>query len=164
MRGLVLALLLACGFGAAALWQREHFARIDAERRALEAEQDALAAPTPSGTLSAGQAVLVIGRPSGAQALARPAAIEDPPTEPAAEVQPPSDPDQPAGSSLLDDSELEVQPGQTLSGIAHLYYGKHGAALLSALARYNGLADANSLRAGAKLRLPPLEVLEQAAR
>ena len=71
----------------------------------------------------------------------------------------PADPDEPAGDAPLGEMQLEVQPGQTVSGLAHLYYGEHGAALLQALAEYNGLDDPDSLRAGAHLRLPARETL-----
>lgn len=156
MRALLLALVLAGLFGAALLWQERHFAGIRAEQRAVRDEQDALAAPTASGMLEAGHAVLVVGNPSGAEPIPRPTAA---PSAPTPAPPRPDDPDQPLSDAPLPEFELEVQPGQTLSGLAHLHYGEHGRELLSALAEHNGLADPDSLRAGAVVRLPPIELL-----
>jgi nucleoid-associated protein YgaU len=160
VRALLLALALAGLFGAAFWWQERHWAGIRAEQSAIAAEQDALAANTPSGTLAAGHAVLVVGNPSGAPAVPRRVAARPPPTPPrATESGPAADPDQPVSDGPLPEFELVVQPGQTLSGLAHLHYGEHGGQLLRALARHNGLADPDQLRAGAVLRLPPIETL-----
>ena len=54
---------------------------------------------------------------------------------------------------------MEVQPGQTLSGIAHAHYGTAPAALVQALADYNGIGDPDALRAGAWVLLPERERL-----
>lgn len=154
MRALLLALTLAGLFGAAFLWQERHFAGIRAEQRAFEDQQDGRAAPTESGTLEAGRAVLVVGDPSGAEPVPRPSAAPQPPPRAT-----PDDPDRPLADAPLPEFELQVQPGQTLSGLAHLHYGEHGRELLEALARHNGLDDPDALRAGAVLRLPPIERL-----
>jgi len=161
VRALVLALLLAAACGAALLWQREHYAAIRVEQRALQDELDGIAAPTPSGTLEAGRAVLVIGRGSGAEAVPRPQPLSPPAAAPLqdADRAASGDPDLPLVGQSLGEMELEVQPGQTLSGLAHLYYGEHGSALLRALAEHNGLANPDSLQAGALLRLPARDVL-----
>lgn len=160
MRALLLALILAGLFGAAFLWQERHWAGIRAEQRAVEAEQDARAHPTESGTLEAGRAVLVVGNPSGADPVPRPQEAREP-ESPRAEgpTAVSSDPDSPLTREPLPEFQLEVQPGQTLSGLAHLHYGEHGSELLEALAAHNGLASVDALRAGAILRLPPIERL-----
>lgn len=164
MRALLLALALAGLFGAALWWQERHWAGIRAEQSAIAARQDALVADTPSGALAAGHAVLIVGNPSGAQALPRTAAARPaPPPRRSAQTgtQPPveRDPDLPVRGEPLSEFRLEVQTGQTLSGIAHLHYGEHGRELLRALAEHNGFSDPNALRAGAELRLPPIERL-----
>lgn len=160
MRALLLALALAALFGGAFWWQERHWADIRAEQSAIAAEQDAQTASTPSGTLAAGQAVLIVGNPSGADAVPRPAAPQ-PPTQarPAEAGGPPADPDRPVREGPLPEFELVVQPGQTLSGLAHLHYGEHGRELLRALSEQNGLSSPDQLRAGAVLRLPPIETL-----
>jgi nucleoid-associated protein YgaU len=160
VRALLLALALAGLFGAAFWWQERHWAGIRAEQSAIADEQDARVASTPSGTLAAGQAVLIVGNPSGAEAVPRPAAPQPPPERPpSAAGGAAADPDRPVSDGPLPEFELVVQPGQTLSGLAHLHYGEHGRELLRALAQHNGLSDPDQLRAGAVLRLPPLETL-----
>lgn len=162
MRALLLALGLAGLFGAALWWQEHHWAGIRAEQSAIALEQDALVASTQSGALAAGHAVLVVGNPSQADSVPRPVAPRPPPAprRAAEDSAPPADdPDRPVSDGPLPEFELVVQPGQTLSGLAHLHYGEHGRELLRALARHNGLADPDALRAGALLRLPPLERL-----
>lgn len=159
MRALLLALTLAGLFVLALWWQERHWAGIRAEQNALAARQDALEAPTPSGTLSAGQAVLIVGSPSGAEPVARPTPPRGAPRPKAQPQTSSGDPDQPLHEGPLPEFELVVQPGQTLSGLAHLHYGRHGRELLAALARHNGLSDPHQLRAGAVLRLPPIEAL-----
>lgn len=159
MRALLLALTLAGLFFLALWWQERHWAGIRAEQSAIAARQDGLEAPTPSGTLAAGQAVLIVGSPSGAEPVARPASPRATPRPAARPEQRAADPDQPLHAGPLPEFELVVQPGQTLSGLAHLHYGRHGRELLAALARHNGLSDPHQLRAGAVLRLPPIEVL-----
>lgn len=159
MRALLLALALAGLFGLALWWQERHWAGIRAEQSAIAAEQDALTSSTPSGTLLAGQAVLIVGGPSGAEPVARPVAAHPTPAPKPKQGAVVKDPDLPVNDDPLPEFELLVQPGQTLSGLAHLHYGEHGRELLGALARHNGLSDPHQLRAGAVLRLPPIETL-----
>lgn len=52
-----------------------------------------------------------------------------------------------------------VEPGLTLSEILLEHYGRQGPKLAAAVARYNGLADPDAVRAGRELELPPLEAL-----
>jgi nucleoid-associated protein YgaU len=148
MRALLLLLVLAGAFALAAVWQRNHVAELRAARDAAEAAS--APAPDPlAPELAAGEAVLIVGRPSGA---------EPRPTEPAPQKPRPS-----ASEPTLSDFSQEVQSGQTLSGIAHVHYGQSGPALVRALAHYNGLSDPDQLRAGQTLRLPPIEKLQTAA-
>jgi nucleoid-associated protein YgaU len=149
MRALLLLLVLAAAFALAAVWQRKHVAELRAARSAAEA------APAPSPDplapeLAAGEAVLIVGRPSGAEPRPRPSQPA-PPQPRSVEKEP-----------TLADFTQEVQGGQTLSGIAHVHYGQSGPALVRALAAYNGLSDPDQLRAGQTLRLPPIEKLETA--
>jgi nucleoid-associated protein YgaU len=60
---------------------------------------------------------------------------------------------------LLGDFDKRIEPGETLSQIAKEHYGSAAHDLVAALARYNGLADADELVVGAVLRLPPLDRL-----
>jgi nucleoid-associated protein YgaU len=151
VRTLFLVLLLACGFGAAALWQQSRVQRLR-EERALAARISAGdVALTPSGALGKDEAVVVIGRPAGGSAAAKPEL--PPPREPEA---PPKivTPAPPPGDFVLD-----VTAGQSLSQIAHAHYGHAPVELVTKLARYNGLTDANALRAGMTIKLPTLEKL-----
>ena len=151
MRALLLLLVLAGAFGLAAVWQRNHVAELRAARDAAEA----VPAPSPdplAPELAAGEALLIVGRPSGAEP--RP-----PPAEPARPK-----PSAPANEPSLSDFTQRVQSGQTLSGIAHVHYGQSGPALVRSLAAYNGLSDPNQLQVGQTLRLPPIEKLQTAAR
>ena len=151
MRTLILILILACGFGSAALWQQLRVERLH-EERVLAAEIRAgNVAETKSGVLGKDEAVVVIGRPAGAPPQAP--VINDPkiPAPPPPVVVPPPAP--------LGDFLLEVSSGQSLSKIAHDHYGHAPAELVTKLAHYNGLADANALRTGMQIKLPTLERL-----
>ena len=152
MRTLFLVLILVCGFGAAALWQELRVKRLH-EERVLAAEiSSGNAALTPSGVLGKDQAVVVIGRPAGAGAAAKSEGAAPKPqgeTPPVVATPPP-----PPG-----DFVLQVSAGQSLSKIAHDHYGHAPTVLVNKLALYNGLADANALKAGMTLKLPPLEKL-----
>ncbi len=168
MRTLILVLILACGFGAAALWQQQRTARLR-EERALAAQVAAgQAAMTPSGMLGPGEAVVVIGRPAqqpsapGIDSRQVPAPLPGgtPAPGPGAKLPanlPQTPPAVPA--PVLGDFVLEVGAGQSLSKIAHAHYGHAPVELVTKLAQYNGMADANALRAGMKLKLPTLERL-----
>jgi nucleoid-associated protein YgaU len=148
MRALLLLLVLAGAFALAAVWQRKHVEELRAARSAAEAAP----APDPlAPELAAGEAVLIVGRPSGAEPRSRP-------NEPAAPQM-----RRVESEPALSDFTQEVQGGQTLSGIAHVHYGQSGPALVRALATYNGLSDPDQLRAGQTLRLPPIEKLQTAA-
>jgi len=158
MRTLLLVLFFACCFGVAAIWQQQRTQRLREERELAARIAAGDAAMTRSGLLRAGEAVVLIGGPAGAE-----------PTQPkpsqaaaggsvvhAGESQgPPSAPP----AAPLADFVLEVGAGQSLSKIAHAHYGHAPVELVEKLARYNGLADPNALRAGMQLKLPSLERL-----
>ncbi len=154
MRVVALLLLLATAFGAAALWQSRRVEALEADRehaRQLEAGE---LAEGPHGTIPAGWAHVVMGGPSAVEPVtsAAPPGLTTPPT-----VEPGSS-TQPAAPAKVD-FEVIVEPGQSLSKIARGHYGTAPVALVRELARYNGLADENALRAGQTLRLPPIEQL-----
>jgi nucleoid-associated protein YgaU len=101
--------------------------------------------------LPAGWGSVVLGAPSGAEppsvAPATPAPLAPEVTRHEAPVAP--------------ELELVVAPGQSLSLICKEHYGTASVALVESLARFNQLESANSVRAGQKLRLPPLEMLQK---
>jgi nucleoid-associated protein YgaU len=178
MRSVVLLLLLAIAFGAAAAWQSRKVEALHAQRERAAAIRDGELADTPSGEVRAGWAVVTVGRPSG---KSRPPPVEpegglesEPQTELAGELDEngvaPADldlsqptPDEGAATqgqeSWTQDYELIVEPGQSLSKIAAAHYGSGPAPLVEALARYNGMSDPDQLAAGQRLRLPPLDLL-----
>jgi nucleoid-associated protein YgaU len=107
---------------------------------------------------------VIVGRPSGAAPVAdeRPRRREDD-TVPAAPIA--EEVGTPGRAAALPEGaprefQLVVQSGQSLSTICKAHYGSGRIALVRALAKYNGLADANHLRAGQSLQLPPLEKLD----
>ena len=156
MRALLWILVLALAFTAAWAWQERHLERLRAQRGAAAEVAEGRLGETESGLLPEGWAVVTIGAPSGANPIPRPEPVEpsDARDEPAPSAEP-----EPWAPEELADFELTVQPGQTLSGIAQARYGTAGRRVVQALAEYNGLADPDSLRAGARLRLPPAELL-----
>lgn len=160
MRTLLLVLILACGFGAAALWQQQRIARLREERAVAAQVAAGNAAMTPSGLLGPGEAVVVIGRP--AKQPSAPGVDRKPVPAPApgpGTTVPANLPQPPPPTPALGDFVLEVGAGQSLSKIAHDHYGHAPVELVTKLAQYNGMADANALRAGMKLKLPTLERL-----
>ncbi len=54
-----------------------------------------------------------------------------------------------------------VEPGTTLSEMLLAHYGRQGPRLARQVARFNGLASPDAIRAGRELELPPLDVLER---
>ena len=152
MRALVLLLLLAASFGLAALWQSRHLDRLREEREAAARVVEGELAETSSGLVPAGLAVVTIGRPSGAPPLEGADSAQAPVLVQAPEEEPFEHPP-------LPDFELVVREGQSLSKIAAAHYGQATRELVDALARYNGLEDANRLEAGDTLFLPSVETL-----
>lgn len=159
MRTLILLLVLASGFGLAALWQSWHVDELRAQQRRAWELADGEFAETESGRLEEGWAAVVVGTPSGAEPV--PLETESEPALEAAllELELEDQLAPPTEAPVLGDFEMEVQPGQTLSGIAHAHYGTAPTALVQALADYNGIGDPNALRAGAWVLLPERERL-----
>ena len=155
MRAVALLLLLAGAFGVAALWQSRRVSRLEEERDFARRVEAGEVRATSEEEIPAGWATVVLGGTSPAR-TPQPA-TESMPTN--AQVPPTSEPAATAPSPSPD-FELIVEPGQSLSKIARAHYGTAPVALVRALARYNGLADEGSLRAGQTLRLPPLETLQ----
>ena len=153
MRTLFLILLLACGFGSAALWQQTRLRRLREERALAVEIRAGNLSKTPSGVLGKDEAVVVIGRPSGQPPLATPT---EPPRAGTVPVipKPQAAPPPPQG-----DFVLEVSAGQSLSKIAREHYGHAPTELITKLAQYNGLASADAVKVGMKLKLPTLERL-----
>ncbi len=123
---------------------------------ALQRRAATEAAPQePAPALPPGWGSVVLGAPSGAEP---PVAEEPTPTPtPAPTPAPAPTPEPPAAREF----ELTVSPGQSLSTICKQHYGTASVALVEALARFNQLESANAVRAGQKLRLPPLETLQK---
>ncbi|MDP6540954.1 MAG: hypothetical protein QF903_11365 [Planctomycetota bacterium] len=123
-----------------------------------------------------GPARIVIGRPAGTTPLADwPVPSAPLPAPEAATLVEAAGPDSapafdeldPAGLGLEADLppptpvfEVTVRPGQVLSRICEDFYGTGRPPLPELVARYNGLADEHSLRAGQTLELPPREQLQ----
>ena len=150
MRALVLLLLLAAGFGLAAVWQSRHLDRLRGERETAARVVEGEVSQTSSGLVPAGMALVTVGRPSGVAPLE--GERENPRVE-AGEAE--GEFDHPP----LPDFELVVREGQSLSKIAAAHYGEATRELVEALARYNGMEDADLLKVGDRLLLPQVEVL-----
>ena len=121
------------------------------------AEEPAEDEPLPAED---GWARLVVGRPSGADPVVLPPAerrmIESAPTHTPnpAPVEPESAP-----PSRPADYEITLAENETLSEVCVRFYGSGAPKLYDRLARYNGLANANAIRAGQKLFVPPTQEL-----
>lgn len=156
MRLLAGMLLLLALFAGALAWQN----RADRPGATLASTPDPdRAQPYPSDW-----GRVVLGRPSGAEAWVDETAQPAPTL--AASVAPAPGPAQaqpgaptPAPRPAQREFELTVQAGQSLSVICKSHYGSARAELVQALARYNGVADPSRIKAGARLKLPPLEQL-----
>jgi hypothetical protein len=56
---------------------------------------------------------------------------------------------------------VRIEPGVTLSEILLAHYGRQGPKLAAAVARHNGLASPDAVRAGREIELPPIALLER---
>lgn len=135
MRIVLWILLLVALFVAAGVLQ-------DRFTRATRAERDAARASAN------GFGHVVIGEKSGA---------------PLIELPPRSTRDAPATSGAQASNgasgEHVVARGESLSTICEKHYGTSRKDLLSAVARYNGIASVDSIREGQRIRLPSLTEL-----
>jgi hypothetical protein len=168
MRVVAILLVFAAAFGLAALWQSRRVDRLRRESELAQKLRDGELGETSSGIVPQGWGVVVVGRPSGAEPIGGATVeveVEDVvESEGAADARPDSAPANAALPPALDpaslaDFELTVAPGHSLSEIAKEHYGTAAGAVVGALARYNGFADADRLRAGQRLLLPPIERL-----
>lgn len=112
--------------------------------------------------LEPGKGIVTIGRPSGAPPVfLEPIAPDE--LAPRGELAPlgPRDPlDLPRDE--LEDWEMRVRPGDVLSRIVKVQYGRVSRDLEQKVARYNNLRDPDKLIVGQVLYLPTLErLLEQ---
>jgi nucleoid-associated protein YgaU len=152
VRALALLLLLASGFGLAALWQSRRLEAMRSEHEAAARVAEGDLSETESGLIPAGSGVVLIGRPSGASPLEG-ATDDAPEVTDAGQFEHPE----------LPDFELEIRSGQTLSSIAEAHYSNKSLALVQALAEYNGLEDPDLLSPGDRIFLPQIEKLDLAA-
>jgi len=165
MRVVALLLVLATAFGAAALWQSRRVEALEAERELARQFEAGELASGPLGTIPAGWAHVVIGGPAAVDPLSSAPSSAQVGGDTAsgatrgASTQVPAPTQIPQAAPASADFEVIVEPGQSLSKIARSHYGTAPVALVRQLSRYNGMADENALRAGQKLRLPPIEQL-----
>lgn len=112
--------------------------------------------------LDQGWSRALVGRPSGVEPVDVPprAPKEGPPAE-AAPVQTPRDPSLEQRTPAPAAVRHVVATGETLASICALHYGSKKKDVVAALARFNGLADANALRAGQTLLVPRIEDLRR---
>ena len=150
-----IGLLLAI-FAASSVW---HQGRMR-ELRGLGGFQEARAADPRM--LPPGWGEVIVGTPSGAEpvfvepvrptesrVLAVDEAVESWTEVPAQEPEP----------LTVEDWELPVRPGDVLSRIVRVHYGRVSPELEERLARYNGLESPDKLVVGETLYLPPEEKL-----
>jgi hypothetical protein len=103
-------------------------------------------ASAPDGANSQDTTSLGATSPSGKEAGTRRASAPNTPPP----LEPPAAP-------VLKDTPWKVEAGQTLLSILRAHYGRADAALVSKIARLNGLQDPSQLAVGQVLVLPPLE-------
>lgn len=164
-------------FGLAAVWQKHN---IEQSRKIRDNAPDVLAASRPEPvlqeegpSLAPGWGRLVLGRPSGAAPITRslplatPRAthqvgtyVEEPEQQPTY-TTPPASIDPVAPPTWPADQELKVRSGQSLSKIIADAYGRSTPSLVSRLASYNGMENADKLRIGQALRIPVIEKLNE---
>ena len=167
-------------FALAWLWQERN---IEQSRRIRDDAPDLLAkavdtdtsgqpAVSPLAHLDPGWGRIVLGRPSGAEPTPRPEPIEssDPQSEtapsdpPGSEDSPTDEPGEPTAPNPVPskwpaDQELIVRPGQSLSKIIAGAYDRSTPELVTKLATYNGMENADKLRVGQKLLIPSKDKL-----
>ena len=168
MKLLVGVLLLLVAFAAAVLWQRSWLATAEAKRD-LAQQSDMRDSPAPTRAGNGDWGRVIVGRPSGADPV-------EPPTSatPSATRTPSSDAPTPADRSGArattagpthapadtgPASSVIVQRGDSLSSLCQAHYVTSRKEVVQALARYNKLKDADQLREGATLLIPPLDRL-----
>lgn len=180
MKLLVGVLLLLFAFAGAVLWQRSWLAEAQAERE--HARHDgALDSPESKRANDSGWGRVIVGRPSGAD----PVAPVAPPVSSSASSSAPSPTTTPpsgtkptvAATSERSNAPLAtsksarasadagastaiiVQRGDSLSSVCQAHYGTSRKEIIQALAAFNKLKDADHLREGDTLLIPPLDRL-----
>ncbi|MFT4709967.1 MAG: nucleoid-associated protein YgaU [Planctomycetota bacterium] len=164
-------------FALAWLWQERN---IEQSRRIRNSAPDLLAKAngeitpsepkaSPLAHLEPGWGRIVLGRPSGAEPTARPtqaAPAADADVPASEQPEPPASPTDetayesaPVPSEWPADQELTVRPGQSLSKIIASAYDRSTPELVSKLATYNGMENADKLRVGQKLLIPSKDKL-----
>jgi len=150
MRVLFGLLLLVGAFLAAAGWQGSRTATV---RAAREYEHG-----LSGGDRDPAWSLLVLGNISGAEPI--PGAEPPPPLPPEGEPDwtPPGGGDAPPQSSAhpryAPDYRYVVQPGDVLGKICQAHYGTAKAALVQAVAHYNGLPSPDAIRVDDPVLLP----------
>ncbi len=158
MRLLLGVLLLLTVFAAAAIWQRSWTS-------AARAQRDEARGPASASDLGPGWSRVIVGRPSGDEPPESSAGgPEGPPRSPRNAAPPGGDPRQGSPPSPQPDADAgvvrhRVQKGESLSAICSARYHSARRELVDAVARFNGLANADDVREGRELLLPPEEKL-----
>lgn len=110
--------------------------------------------------LDQGWSRALVGRPSGVEPVdVPPRAVPQAPSEDSPAVEAPRAPSKDTQTNATAAARHVVTAGQTLASICALHYGSKKKDVVAALARFNGLADANSLRVGQTLLVPRIEDL-----
>lgn len=104
-----------------------------------------------------GWARLVVGKPSGADAVELPPALREPEAEREmirGSAHEPESFEEPEFTAEPSDYEVTLDANSTLSELCVRFYGSGAPKLYNGLAKYNGFDDANAIRAGHKLKVP----------
>jgi hypothetical protein len=163
MRALLGLLVLGGLFLAAATWQGRTTERLRDQRSREYGVPDA----DNRREVRAGWSELVLGRPSGAQPLARPASMPGPASDPgsASEVDPNAPKPRPEIVRVEEpryapDFEYVVRSSDVLGVICQKHYGKGRLReIVPAVAKYNDLSSADGIVAGKVLLLPDVRLL-----
>jgi hypothetical protein len=155
----ILVLLTLC----AALWAWN--VRItDRAREERERIKQGRASSTDLPELPEGWGRAVVGEASGAPLVDPPPGPVTPPTaDPRKSPEPAPDPKRPPSPPPVR-TEHVVAAGESLSKICQNHYGTAHPDVVAALARANGIAKIDQVRAGTKIVLPPLAELKQEQR
>ena len=164
VRILVGLCLLFLTFGLAALWQGRTLDEMRRQRdAATQGDEFGADARLP------GWGQLVVGAPSGAEPVERPASMQER-THSNAPTGPPSPTpgsEDPGGVREFQPPrfpppfELRIRSGQRLWSLLERHYDRVGPNLIADIAAYNGIPDPNVIEVGQLLHLPSLEELEE---
>lgn len=154
--GVLFLILLFC---AAALIQERWLKGVDETLPGIRVQPEVQLAEVPREEFPAeeGWARLVIGRPSGVDAVELPFEVELRETYEPHVDEPVVAEDEPLARPA--DYEITLDENSTLSELCVRFYGTGAPKVYEQLAQYNGLPNANAIRAGQKLRVPPTREL-----